>query len=468
MPPADAALSTAPANVTLTQIRTRVSGWGGGGGVPVRLVRPRGAEELAAALELAGEDGVARGLIARGMGRSYGDAAQLRDGVVLDTSELKAVELDPDRGVVTAEAGVTIGELLDRLVPAGWMVPVVPGTQHVSVGGAIASDIHGKNHGLDGTFGSHVEALTLLTAAGEMLEISPEQDGELFDATLGGMGLTGVILRARVRLRPVSSALLSVDTDRVSSLGHALTVLSAAGGPYRVAWLDLLGRRIRGFVTRAEHLPGSAVAPGEAARATVPSRATVPTWFPSALLRPETVRTFNALRYAATPAAQRGHPEPIGAHMFPLDALDAWPRLYGPHGFVQYQLVVPYGAERVIEAVIEELRRARVPCYLCVLKDMGEGNGAPMSFPVSGWTITLDLPRAADGLWPALDRCDELVAAAAGRVYLSKDARMRPAALEAMYPRVGEWREVRDRVDPERLLRSDLALRTALIDGAPW
>jgi decaprenylphospho-beta-D-ribofuranose 2-oxidase len=466
MPSADAALSTAPANVTLTQIRTRVSGWGGGGGVPVRVVRPGRIEGLRAALELARDRDAAPGLIARGMGRSYGDAAQLRDGLVLDTTAMNGFELDPERGTVAAEAGVTIGELLDRLVPAGWMVPVVPGTQHVSVGGAIASDIHGKNHGMDGTFGSHVEALALLTAAGEVVEVSPEQDRELFAATLGGMGLTGVILWARIRLKAVASALVSVDTDRVASLERALAVLSSPGGPYRVAWLDLLGPGIRGIVTRAEHLPASAAPAGRTARATVPSRAAVPTWFPSALLRPATVRAFNALRYARSPRAQRGHPEPIGAHMFPLDALDAWPRLYGPHGFVQYQLVVPYGAEGVIEAVIGELRGARVPCYLCVLKDMGEANGAPLSFPVSGWTITLDLPRAADGLWAALDRCDELVASASGRVYLSKDARMRPAALEAMYPRLAEWREARERADPDRLWRSDLALRTGLVDGA--
>ena len=172
---------------------------------------------------------------------------------------------------------------------------------------------------------------------------------------------------------------------------------------------------------------------------------------------------FNALKFMATPRVQRGHPEPIGSHMFPLDALDAWPRLYGPRGFVQYQLVVPYGAERAIEQVIEALRRARVPCYLCVLKDMGEANGAPLSFPIRGWTVTLDLPRAAEGLWAALERCDELVAAAGGRVYLSKDARMRPPTLEAMYPRLEEWRAVRDRVDPERLWRSDLGLRTGLV-----
>jgi decaprenylphospho-beta-D-ribofuranose 2-oxidase len=462
MPPAEAALPTAGATAALTQIRTWVGGWGGGGDVPVRVVRPVGHEQLPATLALARRSGGAPGLIARGMGRSYGDAAQLRDGLVLDTRAIKGIELDREHGTVTAEAGVTIGELLDRLMPERWMVPVVPGTQHVSVGGAIASDIHGKNHGADGTFGSHVLALSLLTAGGEVLELAPGD--EHFAATLGGMGLTGVILRARIRLRRVSSALLSVDTDRVESLEDALAVLSSPGGPYRVAWLDLLGRTIRGAVTRADHLAASDAPPANGARATVRARATVPPWFPSQLLRPETVRAFNELKFRLTPRAQRGHPEPIGSHMFPLDALESWPRLYGPHGFVQYQLVVPYGAERVIEAVIDELKRARVPCYLCVLKDMGKANGAPLSFPIEGWTITLDLPRAAEGLWAALDRCDELVAAAGGRVYLSKDARMRPAAVVAMYPRLGEWRELRERIDPERLWRSDLALRTGLVE----
>jgi decaprenylphospho-beta-D-ribofuranose 2-oxidase len=149
--------------------------------------------------------------------------------------------------------------------------------------------------------------------------------------------------------------------------------------------------------------------------------------------------------------------------MFPLDALDAWPRLYGAAGFVQYQLVVPYGAEHVLEAVIDELRRARVPCYLAVLKDFGEANRAPLSFPLAGWTLALDLPRGAPNLTAALDRCDERVAAAGGRVYLSKDARMRPELLRAMYPRLEEWRAVRDQADPEGAWRSDLAHRTGLV-----
>jgi decaprenylphospho-beta-D-ribofuranose 2-oxidase len=155
--------------------------------------------------------------------------------------------------------------------------------------------------------------------------------------------------------------------------------------------------------------------------------------------------------------------ESLGRHMFPLDALEAWPRLYGPRGFVQYQLVVPYGAERALQQVIETLRRARVPCYLAVLKDFGEANGAPLSFPIAGWTLALDFPRAAPGLEAVLDRCDELVAQAGGRVYLSKDARMRRDALRAMYPRLEEWRAARDRADPDGIWRSDLAVRTGLV-----
>jgi decaprenylphospho-beta-D-ribofuranose 2-oxidase len=454
-----------------TPRHARLRGWGGGPGAESWLVRPNSGEAVAAALELfrrraTGPEAWA-GLLPRGMGRSYGDAAQLAGGLVLDTTQLKGFELDPSQGIVTAGAGITIGELLARLVPAGWMVPVVPGTQHVSVAGAIASDIHGKNHGTAGTFGSHVESIGLLSSTGEELSLSPGAEDGLFEATLGGMGLTGVILWARVRLRAVSSPFLSVDTDRVPDLDHALAALRESGGPHRVAWLDLLGPRPgRGVVTRAEHLPGAAVAPGTRGAATVKAKATVPARWPGTLLRPETVRVFNELRFRRSPARERGGIEAIGTHMFPLDALEAWPRLYGRGGrggFLQYQLVVPYGSERALDDVISELRRASVPCYLAVLKDFGEANGAPLSFPIAGWTLALDLPRAASGLGPALDRCDDLVAKAGGRVYLSKDARLRPEALRAMYPRLDEWRAARDRADPEGVWRSDLALRTGLV-----
>jgi decaprenylphospho-beta-D-ribofuranose 2-oxidase len=408
------------------------------------------------------------GAIPRGLGRSYGDAAQLAGGLVLEMTALKDFSLDAEADTLTAQAGVTLGELLDALVPAGWMLPVVPGTQHVSIGGAIASDIHGKNHGEAGTFGSHVQELGLMRSDGEIVRVErgADRDG-LLAATLGGMGLTGVILWARIALRRVTSGLVSVDTDRVGSLDEALAALSAAGGPHRVAWLDLLCPRPgRGIVTRAEDLPGSAAPPDQRGAATVRARATVPASLPGGLLRPASIRAHNELRFRSAPRRERGQIEPIGRHMFPLDALVAWPRLYGPHGFLQYQLVVPHGAEHVLSTVIERLARERVPCYLAVLKDFGPANAAPLSFPMAGWTLALDIPWSARGVAPLLERFDELVAEAGGRVYLSKDARLRPEATAAMYPRLDEWRALRDRADPAGLWRSDLALRTGLVSGA--
>jgi decaprenylphospho-beta-D-ribofuranose 2-oxidase len=447
----------------------RVCGWGGAGGVTARRLRARSADDVRAALErwrAADRGGQAQqtGVIARGLGRSYGDAAQLGGGFVLDTAQLKGVELDREAGLATAQAGMTIGELLAELVPAGWVVPVVPGTQHVTVAGAIASDIHGKNHGTAGTFGSHVRAIGLLTAAGEVVELQPGDDRGLFDATIGGMGLTGVILWARFALRAVSTALLTVDTDRAATLEDALELLSGPGGPHRVAWLDLLcSKSGRGVVTRAEHLPASAAPPSGSGAATVAARATVPAGWPGGLLRPSSVRAFNELWFRRAPRCRRDEVQGFGAHMFPLDVLDAWPRLYGRAGFLQYQLVVPGGQERVLRAVIDHLRRERIPCFLAVLKDFGPANRAPLSFPIAGWTLALDLPRSAPDLYPALERCDALVAEAGGRVYLTKDSRLRPETVRAMYPRLDEWRAVRDRADPERVWRSDLALRTGLV-----
>ena len=453
-PPPPQPSVAAPASQALT-----VHGWGNHRRASVRSVRPVSVEQATAALAAAPGAGV----IARGMGRAYNDAAQRRGGLVLDTTALTHFELDPATGTVTAQAGVTLGALMAALVPEGWMVPVVPGTQHVSVGGAIASDIHGKNHGLDGAFGAHVQALGLLTASGEVLELTPGSD--VFAATLGGMGLTGVVLWARIEMRAVASPMLSVDTDRVQDLDAALAALQAPGGRHRVAWLDLLGARAgRGVVTRAEHVEDPAAGrPELSGGATVAARATVPAWFPGGLVNPATITAFNELRFRMAPRAGRGHLEGIAPHMFPLDGLVAWPRLYGRQGFVQYQLVVPYGEEDALHRVLELLRAGSAPCYLAVLKDFGPAGIGPLSFPIPGWTLTLDMPAGAPGLGRLQDDFDDVVAGAGGRVYLSKDTRVAPATLATMYPRLNEWRAVRDRVDPDRLWCSDLALRTGLL-----
>jgi decaprenylphospho-beta-D-ribofuranose 2-oxidase len=421
---------------------------------------PRDLPQLQAGLR--GLDG--RGAIPRGLGRSYGDAAQRQGGTVIDTSALRWITLDGGTGLLSAAAGVSLRELLAVGASRGWIVPVVPGTQHVTVGGAIASDIHGKNHAALGTFSRHVRAIGLLTADGELRELEPGSPG--FEATVGGMGLTGVIVWARVQLRAVMSSMLSVDTDRADDLDQVYALLSQPGGEHRVAWLDLLSPRgPRGVVTRAFHLDEGELS---ARLATRPARAQIPSRWPAGLLQPAAVAAFNELRFRSSPRFERARPEGFAAHMFPLDGLDAWPRLYGAHGFVQYQFVVPRGAEPIIDRVLETLRTSGVPCYLAVLKDFGPAGPGMLSFPMEGWTLALDLPRAAPALLSALDRCDQLVCEAAGRVYLSKDARLGPEATQAMYPRLSEWREVRDQLDPDGLWQSDLGVRTGLVQaGAP-
>jgi decaprenylphospho-beta-D-ribofuranose 2-oxidase len=437
-----------------------LAGWGGGARVRAGVVR---ADSVAAA-QAALAAGPARPAIPRGMGRSYGDAAQLDGGLVLQTAGLDGFDLDAETGILRAQAGATLGRLLGALQPAGWVLPVVPGTQHVSIGGAIACDIHGKNHGVSGTFGAHVRALGLLTASGEVRECSAEQDAELLQATIGGMGLTGMIVWADVQLRRLPSPLLAVDTDRVEGLDEALAALDVDGGPHRVAWLDLLGPGLaRGIVTRAEAAPAAAASGHPGSATTVAGRLRIPPRWPGGLLRPEVIRAYNAYRFGRAPRRARGELEAFGAHMFPLDALDAWPRLYGPAGFVQYQLVVPRGKETALAQVLVQLRRSAAACYLAVLKDFGPANPFPLSFPLAGWTLAMDLPRAAPGLMALLDRFDEIVAEAGGRVYLAKDARLRPETLAAMYPRLDEWRAVREAVDPDGRWRSDLAMRTGLI-----
>ena len=272
-----------------------------------------------------------------------------------------------------------------------------------------------------------------------------------------------MILWAQIRLRRLRSPVLAVDTDRVETLDDALAALDAPGGSHRVAWLDLLGGRpVRGVVTRAE-LPAQDQQPAVRARTTVRARLTVPAGWPAGAMRVSVVRAYNAVRFRRAQQRERGRLEPFGAHMFPLDVLEAWPRLYGPAGFVQYRLVVPRGQERALERVIAALRRSAAPCYLAVLKDLGPENGAPLSFPMRGWTLAMDIPRDAAGLPALLDVFDGIVAQAGGRVYLAKDGRLRPETLAAMYPRLERWRAIRDRIDPDRVWRSDLGLRTGLV-----
>lgn len=447
-----------------------LSGWGATAPTHARLVRADTADQVASVLAEGHTHG---GVIARGAGRSYGDAAQNAGGMVLDATALRGpAALDPARGLVQVAAGTSFGELLLALAAEGLTLPVVPGTRHLTVGGAIASDVHGKNHPHDGSLARHVEFLTLCTPADGPLLVSRDLHPDLFDATIGGMGLTGVVLEAALRVVPLRSPRALADIDHSPSLEGALSLMAErTAHRYAIAWVDLLsqGRAFgRAVITRSEEAPAQAV---RARRRGVPLRGGapfsleaaigVPRGVPAGLLRPATVRAFNALHWhAARPA--HGRELTMGAQLFPLDVLGNWNRLYGPAGFVQYQFATPRGQEDVLLTVVERLRARRVPMYLAALKRFGPGSGGPLSFPLEGFTLAIDIPAQARGLRDALDSADELVAGAGGRVYLAKDARLRSDMLAAMYPELGRFRELRARVDPHGSLRSDMARRLEL------
>jgi decaprenylphospho-beta-D-ribofuranose 2-oxidase len=451
-----------------------LSGWGRTSRSCCHVVAARTVEDVLEALAPPGGD---TGVIARGAGRSYGDAAQNNGGTVLDMRAFNRIlSIDLENRLLTAQAGVTIAQLMARLAAHGLTLPVVPGTRHVTLAGAIASDIHGKNHHRDGGFARHVVSLSLCTPARGVVEVTPESDPDLFYATLGGMGLTGVILQATVRTEALPAPWVLADSDRTDGLEQTLQLM---GGEerhrYSVAWLDLLaeGAKMgRAIVSRADPLPADSLTAAfggrRARRAAYPSTLSrrplleVPHGFPDALLRPSSVRAFNALRWWAAPRRERAHPLALAPYFFPLDALGAWNRLYGSGGLVQYQFVVPSGAESALERSLELMRARRLPVYLAVFKRFGAAFGGPLSFPLEGWTLAVDIPAATPGLRSALDELDELVAIAGGRVYLSKDARLGGEALNAMYPRLDRFHAQRARVDPEGVLRSDLGRRLGL------
>jgi decaprenylphospho-beta-D-ribofuranose 2-oxidase len=432
----------------VTEVRQVLRGWGRTSSSSATVRRPRTVEDVAAALA----EAPPRGVLARGLGRSYGDLAQNGGGLVLDMTGLDAIEsVDAEAGLVTVAGGCSLDRLLRELVPRGWFLPVTPGTRFVTVGGAIACDVHGKNHHLDGGFGRAVERLTLLTPAGELLELEP--GGEEFDATAGGLGLTGVVVRATLRLLPIQSSAMRVDVERTPDLEATLARLAETDGSYRysVAWVDGRGRG-RAVLMQGEHDPEP-----------LPERArrqlAVPAWASAdRVIRSPALGLFNELYYRrARPGT--GRLQTIDAFFYPLDALRDWNRLYGRRGLVQYQFAVPFGAEPTLLDLHERLAGAHPA--LTVVKRFGPEAG-PLSFPLPGWTVAVDLPGAAPGLAGILGACDERVAEAGGRVYLAKDARLRPELLEAMYPRLGDWREVQARLDPEGRMQGDLARRLQL------
>jgi decaprenylphospho-beta-D-ribofuranose 2-oxidase len=434
-----------------------LAGWGGRPRSTATVHRPASSAEVQA-LWGAGDVGVARGL-----GRSYGDAAQAGGGIVTDMTGVRGI-LDLEGGSLTAWAGTSLDEIIVHGLPRGWFLPVTPGTRHVTLGGAIAADVHGKNHHADGTFGTHVTQIQLLTADGRLLDLRPGD--EAFAATVGGMGLTGAIIRATVRLIPVAGAAMTVDVARAPTIDHVMDELSRADQRrrYTVAWLDLTARsRGRGIVMAGDHAPAEVA--GSRARATATARrltAPLPPLPGQGVISPATVRAFNEAWFRMAPRESHDRPQALDRFFYPLDGLQGWNRLYGDDGFLQYQFVVPTGEEETLLLVAEVLTAAATPAALTVLKRMGPQAGGILSFPMEGWTLTVDMPLGDPDLARLLDDCDRVLADVGGRLYLAKDSRLRADTMAAMYPALPRWREERARLDPHSAIRSDMGDRLRL------
>lgn len=437
---------------------TLLTGWGRTSPSRADVVTPGSSGQ--AAQVIATSDSV----IARGLGRSYGDPSQNSGGTVLESLGLDQIgEPGP---VMDVGGGVSIDDLLRVSVPAGWFVPVTPGTRFVTLGGAFGADIHGKNHHREGTFSRHVADFTMLLADGSEVTVTPSDP--LFHATAGGMGLTGMITSLRLRMKAIATSRVRVTTSRTTDLDSLMAAMVEADetSTYSVAWVDTLaqGKHLgRAVLTTGEHASLDDLSDKQRRDplAYRPSQLVgTPDIVPNWALNRLSVRAFNEVWFRKAPARPSESVQSIPAFFHPLDSVDNWNRIYGKRGFLQYQFVVE--DSEIVRHALEQFAAVGAPCFLAVLKRFGAQNSAPLSFPMQGWTLTLDVPTSVPGLGQLLDSLDDEVVAAGGRLYLAKDSRMRPEHVPVMYPRLPEFRQVRDDVDPQRRWRSDLSERLGL------
>lgn len=438
-----------------------LSGWGRYPVLDARLLRPGGAQAIADTLRTASGP-----LIARGNGRSYGDASVGLPDTLDMTALDRFVAFDEATGELTCEAGVLLADILRVFVPRGWFPAVTPGTQFVTVGGMIASDVHGKNHHVAGSFGNHVTALDLMLGDGTVLTCSAAEHADLFAATCGGMGLTGVILSATIRLIPIETALVRQTVSRAGNLAEAMALFDAAADTtYSVAWIDCLsgGSALgRSILMTGEHLrleEGGADRAAPLARK--PSRRkSMPIDLPGFVLNRLSVSAFNEAYYRLH---RDGRSDiAIDPFFYPLDHIGAWNRIYGRRGFVQYQCVLPAAESREgLQALLTTIARAGEGSFLAVLKRLGPQAPGLLSFPLDGYTLALDFPLRG-GTLPLLDRLDDIVAEHGGRIYLTKDARVQRDVFEKGYPGLPAFRAIRRRYGLQDRFQSALSRRLEL------
>lgn len=447
--------------------RRHLSGWGNFRPGWCDVVTPQSGDELRfAILQTAPSTWISRGL-----GRSYGDSAVNSSGLVVDhTTQSALIHIDLERRTVRVQAGVSLGTLIDHLLPNSLFLPVSPGTKFVTVGGAVAADIHGKNHHRDGSFGSHVEELSLLLPSGEIITGGPSRNSKLFYATMGGMGLTGAILDVTIRCLPVESAHIRVESHRTGCLEETLELLNQTADTHRysVSWIDALssGKELgRGWVLAGEHagshdLPASLQA--EPYRLPARPIKSVPFHFPGWVLNRWSCGLFNDRVYRR--GIVSGDFVDLDSFFYPLDQVHHWNRIYGRAGFIQYQALFPFESSAIaIRTMLELLHDSGQAAFFGGIKSAGPASGGWLSFLSPGFTIGLDLPYRK-GLDSLIEKWDHLVIEAGGRVYLAKDSLLSAESFRRMYPRWQEFMALRQEVDPNGVISSNQSRRLGL-DG---
>lgn len=429
------------------------SGWGRVLCARGEIARPERRRTLDAIL--------AEGLVpAVGMRRSYGDAALNDGGRVIDMTRLdRMLAFDPATGVLEVEAGARVGEIAAAFGSRGWLPAVMPGTGFATVGGCIGQDVHGKNHHHAGSFCQHVEALTLITANGPV-EVTPDRTPDLFRATAGGLGQTGVITRAKLRLLPCKGDVMVVTERRVEDWDEHIARLDASDATYSVGWIDATATGAalgRGILEEGE--TGSGLMPKRVKTRKVPLDA------PHFALAGPIVRAFNAAYYRRVPASGRTVVKPIGDFFFPLDKIHDWNRLYGKRGFHQFQCVVPLDAAPALRDMLETIAGSGLASPLAVLKRMGPGRAGFLGFPMEGYTLAVDFPNRAEAR-ELIRRLEDRAADAGGRLYFAKDSLARGTAIRAMYPELSAWQEEAAKADPAGALATDLVRRLSLRNAA--
>ena len=453
----------------------RLTGWGRTAPSVAQVLSTPDQELIAKAVaEVSAQaaDGGSRGVIARGLGRSYGDNAQNGGGLVVDMTALNKIHsVDRESHLVDVDGGVNLDQLMRAALPLGLWVPVLPGTRQVTIGGAIACDIHGKNHHSAGSFGNHVRSMELLTADGEIRHLTPEgADSELFWATVGGNGLTGIIMRASIAMTPTETAYFIADGDVTASLDETIAFHSdgsESNYTYSSAWFDAisappkLGRAAisRGSLARLDQLPEKLQR--DPLKFDAPQLLTLPDVFPNGLANKYTFMPIGELWYRKS-GTYRGKVQNLTQFYHPLDMIGEWNRAFGSAGFGQYQFVVPTEAVEEFKGIIADIQRSGHYSFLNVFKLFGPGNQAPLSFPIPGWNVCVDFPIKA-GLNEFLNGLDKRVLEFGGRLYTAKDSRTTAETFHAMYPRIDEWIAVRRKVDPDGVFASDMARRLELL-----